>query len=43
MVFMPVLCGITVTCNSADSCVCVCEALEILDSSGIKLTERVEI
>jgi hypothetical protein len=38
-------CGITVTRNSADSCVCVCvcEALEILESSGIKLSERVEI
>lgn len=36
-------CRITMTCNSTDSCICVCEALEILESSGIKLVERVEI
>ena len=37
-------CGIIMTCNCADSvCICVCEALEILESSGIKLIERVEI
>jgi hypothetical protein len=30
------------TCNGADPCVCVSEALEILESSGIKLVEKVE-
>ena len=36
-------CTNIMTWNSANSCICVFEALEMLESSGIKLAEGLEI